>query len=41
VSYPDTPGGTAIRREFAQLIRAAQKYVVSGTIAPEDGQCAR
>jgi RibD C-terminal domain len=22
VSYPDTPGGTAIRREFAELIRA-------------------
>ena len=36
VSYPDTPGGTAIRREFAELIRATEKYVVSDTIAPED-----
>ena len=40
VSYPntptDTPPGTAIRREFAALIAAAEKYVVSNTIAPED-----
>jgi dihydrofolate reductase len=36
VSYPGTPDGTAIRREFAQLIRDTQKYVVSNTIAPED-----
>ena len=36
VSYPDTPGGTAIRREFAELICATEKYVVSNTIAPED-----
>jgi hypothetical protein len=36
VSYPDTPGGTAIRREFAELIRDTQKYVVSNTIAPAD-----
>ena len=37
VSYPDTPGGgTAIRREFAALIAAKEKYVVSNTIAPED-----
>ncbi len=36
-SYPDTPdGGTAIRREFAALIAAKEKYVVSNTIAPED-----
>ena len=35
-SYPDTPGGTAIRHEFAQLIRAAEKYVVSDTITPQD-----
>jgi dihydrofolate reductase len=36
-SYPDTPGGgTAIRREFAALIAATEKYVVSNTIAPED-----
>jgi dihydrofolate reductase len=36
VSYPGTPGGTGIRREFAALIAAAEKYVVSNTIAPED-----
>ena len=36
MSYPDTPGGTAIRREFAELIRATEKYVVSDTIAPQD-----
>lgn len=36
VSYPQTPGGTPIRLEFAELIRAAEKYVVSNTIAPED-----
>ena len=40
VSYPNTPGdsppGTAIRREFAELIRATEKYVVSNTIAAED-----
>jgi dihydrofolate reductase len=35
-SYPDTPGGTAIRREFAELIRTTQKYVVSNTIDPSD-----
>ncbi len=35
-SYPDTPGGTAIRHEFAALIRDTEKYVVSDTIAPED-----
>src|SRR5215469_2723029 len=36
-SYPDTPGGgTAIRREFAELIAATEKYVVSNTIAAED-----
>ncbi|MDQ2813994.1 MAG: dihydrofolate reductase family protein [Actinomycetota bacterium] len=40
VSYPnnpgDTPPGTAIRREFARLIRDTEKYVVSDAIAPED-----
>ena len=36
VSYADTPGGTAIRYEFAQLIRDTEKYVVSDTVAPED-----
>jgi dihydrofolate reductase len=39
-SYPGTPGdtppGTAIRREFAGLIAATEKVVVSNTIAPED-----
>src|SRR5215471_640055 len=39
-SYPDTPGdtppGTAIRREFAELIAGREKVVVSNTIAPED-----
>jgi len=36
VSYPDGPDGTAIRREFAELIRTKEKYVVSNTIAPQD-----
>jgi dihydrofolate reductase len=36
VSYPDTPDGTAIRREFAELIRDTEKYVVSNTITPDD-----
>lgn len=36
VSYPDSPGGTAVRREFAELIRDTEKYVVSNTIASED-----
>lgn len=36
MSYPDTPGGTAIRHEYAELIRATEKYVVSNTVAPED-----
>jgi dihydrofolate reductase len=39
-SYPGTPSGTppgtAIRREFAGLIAAREKVVVSNTIAPED-----
>jgi dihydrofolate reductase len=35
-SYPDTPPGTAIRREFAALIAATEKYVVSNTIAADD-----
>jgi dihydrofolate reductase len=35
-SYPDTPPGTAIRREFAELIRSTEKYVVSNTITQED-----
>jgi len=39
-SYPDTPGdappGTAIRREFAELIAGREKVVVSNTIALED-----
>ena len=36
VSYADTPGGTAIRYEFAELIRTTEKYVVSNTIGPDD-----
>ena len=36
VSYPGTADGTAIRHEFAELIRDTEKYVVSDTIAPED-----
>jgi dihydrofolate reductase len=36
VSYADNPGGTAIRREYAELIRATEKFVVSNTIAQED-----
>jgi len=39
-SYPNTPAdippGTAIRREYAELIRDAEKFVVSNTIAPKD-----
>jgi dihydrofolate reductase len=36
VSYPDTPGTTAIRREFAALMGRTQKYVVSNTITASD-----
>jgi dihydrofolate reductase len=36
VSYPETPGGTEIRLEFAQLIRDVEKYVVSDTITAAD-----
>ena len=36
VSYPGTADGTPIRREFAQLIRDTEKYVVSNTIRPAD-----
>jgi dihydrofolate reductase len=35
-SYKDEPGGTAIRYEFARLILATEKYVVSNTITPQD-----
>lgn len=35
-SYPATPPGAAIRREYAALIAATEKYVVSNTIAPDD-----
>jgi len=35
-SYRDTPGGTAIRNEFASLILAVEKYVVSNTITADD-----
>ena len=36
MSYPDIPGGTAIRREFAALFRTTEKFVVSNTITRED-----
>ncbi len=36
-AYPDTPGGgTATRREFAELIATTEKYVVSNTITEDD-----
>ena len=35
-AYPETPGGTAIRREFAELFATTEKYVVSNTITAED-----
>ena len=35
-SYPEQPGGTAIRREFAALMRTTEKYVVSNTIGVAD-----
>jgi len=36
VSYPDTPGATVIRQEYAALVGRTQKYVVSNTITTED-----
>jgi dihydrofolate reductase len=36
VSYANTAGGTAIRYEFAELIRDTEKYVVSNAITQED-----
>src|SRR5215472_5995343 len=36
VSYANTPGGTAIRYEFAELIRDTEKCIVSDTITAED-----
>lgn len=35
-SYPRGEEGTEVRREFADLIRDRQKYVVSDTITPDD-----
>ncbi len=35
-SYPDTPPGTEIRREFASLMHATDKYVVSNTLTTEE-----
>jgi dihydrofolate reductase len=35
-SYQSAPGGTAIRHEFATLILAVEKFVVSNTIRAED-----
>ena len=36
VRYAETPGGTAVRHEFAELIRTTPKYVVSDTLEPAD-----
>jgi dihydrofolate reductase len=36
LNYPNKPDGTAIRREFAGLMKDAQKIVVSNTITTED-----
>ena len=36
VSYPETSGATAIRKEFAALIGRTKKYVVSNTITSDD-----
>jgi hypothetical protein len=38
VSYPDTPGGTAIRREFAELIRATEKYGAARAPHPDTAE---
>lgn len=35
-SYPTGPQGTAIRRQYAELIRDTEKYVVSNTLNPQD-----
>ena len=36
VNYPNDPKGTTIRREYAQLIKAVDKVVVSDKLTPED-----
>lgn len=36
VGYAAEPGGTAVRHEFAELIRTTPKYVVSDTLEPAD-----
>lgn len=35
-AYADEPDGTAVRREYAELITSRQKYVVSDTITQQD-----
>jgi len=36
LNYPNTPNGTAIRYEFAALMKAVDKVVVSDKLTPED-----
>jgi dihydrofolate reductase len=36
LNYPNKPDGTAIRREFAGLMKSVEKIVVSNTITTED-----
>src|SRR5262245_52975280 len=36
LNYPSNPNGTAIRREYAGLMKAVDKVVVSNTITTED-----
>ncbi|MFN8371926.1 MAG: dihydrofolate reductase family protein [Anaerolineae bacterium] len=36
LNYPSTPNGTAIRYEFAALMKAVDKVVVSDKLRPED-----
>lgn len=36
LNYPNNPDGTAIRREYAELIKSVDKIVVSDKITPED-----
>lgn len=36
LNYPNNPDGTAIRREFADLMKSVQKVVVSDKLKPEE-----